>query len=299
MPNGLGDSVLPVGDLFQGSWRDGMRDGFGKLDGEYLQYRGGFEAGHFTGYGKLVHGQESESRYQGWFQGGKKSGWGHANFETLKCRGYFQDDVPHGHCTESVLLEGVWHECRAQYWHGNPVWRRVVGPANIKGSAAQVVAAHASRLKLEHGSQPQSTVEAVLVEGHRTYIGETIKSKIEGLGIESVEIEDGTCELYAGRFCNGVRQGHGVILRAVGDFYIGSFENGQPHGIGFDLSRDMYYAGEMQVSACHLETSAQLSLFCPVCLGPNLTVKNMMLMHDSLGRDMGLGICQRWQVSTT
>jgi len=69
------------------------------------------------------------------------------------------------------------------------------------------------------------------------------------LGIESVELEDGTCELYAGRFCDGARHGHGVVLRGAGDFYVGGFEDGLPHGVGFDLSQDMYYTGEMQVSA--------------------------------------------------
>jgi hypothetical protein len=77
-----------------------------------------------------------------------------------------------------------------------------------------------------------------------------VEGKADGLGIESVELEDGTCELYAGRFCDGARHGHGIVLRGVGDFYVGSFEDGLPHGIGFDLSQDMYYAGEMQVNEC-------------------------------------------------
>ena len=78
-----------------------------------------------------------------------------------------------------------------------------------------------------------------------------MEGKADGLGIESVELEDGTVEkLYAGRFCDGVRHGYGVVLRGVGDFFVGSFEDGLQHGVGFDLSQDTYYVGEMQVSAC-------------------------------------------------
>ena len=47
-----------------------------------------------------------------------------------------------------------------------------------------------------------------------------MEGKADGLGIESVELEDGTVEkLYAGRFCDGVRHGYGVVLRGVGDFF--------------------------------------------------------------------------------
>jgi hypothetical protein len=248
VPNGLGSTVLPAGDRFHGEWRHGARDGFGKLDCEFLQYRGGFEAGLFSRFGRMMSGADGESRYDGSFRKGKKWGWGHAQFPTAWYRGFFRDDALHGPCTEAVLVEGTWYECDSRYRNGKLLWRRLVDNKKA-GNPSDVLAREEQRKKLFFGHPPTVSILCVKLGEDRTYIGQTVEGKADGLGIESVELEDGTCELYAGRFCDGARHGYGVVLRGVGDFYIGSFEDGLPHGVGFDLSQDMYYAGEMQVSA--------------------------------------------------
>lgn len=227
-----------------------MRDGYGRLDSETFQFRGGFEAGSFSRYGRLISGMNGECRYDGWFREGQKWGWGHAQFPSVRYNGYFREDMPHGTVSESVLLDGRWHECEAKYQHGKLVWRT---PAPLASSeiASEFVVVQSQRKKLFAGVEPQRNVSVVILGDRRRYIGETENGKIEGLGIESVEKADGTCELYAGQFSQGVRRGHGILLRGVGDFYVGVFDDGLPHGAGFDLSHDKYYAGEMQVAvAC-------------------------------------------------
>ena len=250
VPNGLGSSVLSAGDRFHGEWRHGGRDGFGKLDCECFQYRGGFEAGQFSRFGKLVSGAEGESRYEGGFREGKKWGWGHVQFATAWYRGFFRDDALHGPCTEAVLLDGAWQKCNSRYRHGALLWRSPILDNKKSGNPSELFLAEEQRKKLAFGHPPTISIQCVTLGEHRTYIGQTVEGKADGLGIESVELEDGTVELYAGRFCDGVRHGYGVVLRGVGDFFVGSFEDGLQHGVGFDLSQDTYYVGEMQVSAC-------------------------------------------------
>ena len=277
VPNGLGSSIVQCGDRYYGEWRNGTRDGFGMLDCENLQYRGGFEAGSFSRYGKLVFGTNGESRYDGYFLEGKKWGWGYAEFETVRCRGCFCNDMPHGLFTESVLLEGSWYECQSQYLRGKLLWRKP-RPEQVLDNEPGILAKHVHQKKLsyvrgncshEEGKFeffdciPQRSVRVINLGENRRYIGEVHigeeKGKIDGLGIESFEMDDGTCELYAGRFCDGVRQGHGILLRGPGDFYTGSFQDGKPHGIGFDLTLESYYAGEMQVSP-HAHINVQFNL---------------------------------------
>jgi hypothetical protein len=231
-----------------------MRDGFGMLDSESLQYRGGFEEGLFSRYGALIYGANREIRYDGFFREGEKWGWGHARFETMQFRGCFRDDVPHGTFAESVLLEGSWHECQSGYHHGKLLWRTSVHK-DVKGTPSDILAAETKKRKIVFGNKPHHNFKVVDIGENRRYMGETSEGKIEGLGIESVDMEDGSCELYAGRFCDGLRHGHGVILRGMGDFYVGSFEDGLPHGVGFDLSQETYYVGEMQVRT-HMQARA-------------------------------------------
>ena len=219
VPNGLGSSVLSAGDRFHGEWRHGGRDGFGKLDCECFQYRGGFEAGQFSRFGKLVSGAEGESRYEGGFREGKKWGWGHVQFATAWYRGFFRDDALHGPCTEAVLLDGAWQKCNSRYRHGALLWRSPILDNKKSGNPSELFLAEEQRKKLAFGHPPTISIQCVTLGEHRTYIGQTVEGKADGLGIESVELEDGTVELYAGRFCDGVRHGYGVVLRGVGDVF--------------------------------------------------------------------------------
>lgn len=167
--------------------------------------------------------------------------------------------MPHGTHTESLLIDGRWYECEAKYQQGKLVWRTPL-PVAASSNASDFLAVQIQRKKLFFGIESQRNFNVIFQGDRHWYIGETEDGEIEGLGIESVEMEDGTCELYAGQFCQGVRRGHGIILRGVGDFYVGHFDDGLPHGAGFDLSHDRYYAGEMQVSAiCMLPASEMCS----------------------------------------
>lgn len=237
---------MPSGDRYRGEWRSGTRDGYGSLDCENFQYRGGFEAGSFSRYGRLISGTNGECRYDGCFREGKKWGWGCAHFESVRYCGQFRDDVPHGKLTESVLIDERWYECEARYRHGKIVWRTPL-PIAASKNASNFHAVQAERKKLFVGVESLREIKVLVLSEMHRYIGETEDGEIQGLGVESVEMEDGTCELYAGQFCDGVRQGHGIVMRGVGDFYVGMFQDGLPHGTGFDLSHSRYYAGEMQV----------------------------------------------------
>ena len=274
VPHGLGKSLLPTGDQYRGEWRSGARDGFGKLDFATARYRGGFEAGSFSRYGKLTCGIQDKVVYEGWFHKGKKEGWGHLQCKSAQYWGYFQNDVLHGVCSESVLLErdGAWHECRSRYHQGRLLWREPVVKAStcieatsprdsfedseemlVRQNAEQNLISDAmfAEAKLTYGRVPVLSIEVISFDDNCWYLGETIDGGIDGLGIESVEREDGSSHLYVGRFCDGVRHGHGLLIRGIGNFYLGSFQHGAPHGIGFDLSHDMYYMGEVQNGERH------------------------------------------------
>jgi hypothetical protein len=224
-----------------------------------------------------------ECRYDGWFREGKKWGWGHAQFQSVRYNGYFSRDMPHGTLTESLLIDGRWYECEAKYQQGKLVWRTPL-PVAASSNAGDFLAVQIQRKKLFFGIESQRNFNVVFQGDRRWYIGETEDGEIEGLGIESVEREDGTCELYAGQFCQGVRRGHGIVLRGVGDFYVGDFDDGLPHGAGFDLSHDRYYAGEMQVSA--------------ICMLPASKVSSESAVHDSVASLTDLETCRRTMAPT-
>jgi hypothetical protein len=228
--------------------------------------------GLFSRYGELdcTANDGATYSYKGWFREGKKCGWGHARSKTTEYSGYFREDVLDGPCTESVCVNGVWSAFKAHYSNGTilsrwPATGRNLVRESVRPPSRGSDASHAqggeesgkSELEtMRDGAAQQEAniavtqVQVMAVGPGHWYLGQTRDGRMDGLGVESVELEDGRVELYAGGFCAGVRQGHGVLLRALGHMFVGSFENGDPEGLGFDLVSDVFYFGEMKVITC-------------------------------------------------
>ncbi|KAF0699416.1 Aste57867_10024 [Aphanomyces stellatus] len=248
------------GDMYDGEWVDGKRQGRGTFvyaDGS--RFTGEMVENLFHGFGSLVVADKQHpftgewikgSTYEGYFVHGKKHGKGLIVYgEGGSYDGEFQDNVFSGRgirCYKNGdRYDGEW---RHGEWWGTGEWRGVDGASytgefqsgRFHHSGAHVFAHNlgtydgAYRSGLQHGKGKRVFADI------STYDGEWIENVMHGNGVWTT-----AAFTYIGDFAHGWPHGHGLYTFVNGDVYEGPTRQGYFYGHGKYTYKDgSWYDGE-------------------------------------------------------
>lgn len=242
--------------LYRGDWKNGKRDGYGRLEipWEMKVYEGGWSQSRAYGFGKLVvmkKGWASEWEESG-FKDGKRHGWG------VKCitndpsdatwrTGGFKDGNRHGYTITSMgnqeryssVKDGIPHgyqtikkdgsvQSREFYVNGSLHTQPTAPVVQTWFPSALVFNPLAARFK---GPTHTPNGSVTLYE-FDTYNGNLSYGVAHGYGVlvrSSAHSRPGT---YDGGWKHGYACGYGVWMGSDGFMYSGGWLNGKPFGYG-------------------------------------------------------------------
>ena len=255
-----GRKRYPNGDLYQGEFVDGLREGRGQL--EYANgnvYQGEWKSNMFHGFGVMSWGPFSEGdriitgrRYEGNYERGMKCGEGLLLLgQGDKYEGCFKDDMYHG---PGKMTKGNGDQIEGIYAFGNLNGYAKIRYANGNRYDGEFIAGHFhgkgkfvydSRWpgwyegEYRHGKQ-HGRGTRVFANNNR-YEGQFQFGDLEGEGI--MEFANGN--QYVGSWKGGAMDGRGVLQYANGDRYEGEFCKGFFYGRGrFQYADGGYFEGE-------------------------------------------------------
>jgi DNA polymerase III epsilon subunit-like protein len=210
--NGKSNTTSIDGEIFDGYYKDGMKDGMGILifaNGN--KYEGEFKEGKYNGKGILTY--SNGYKYEGNFFDSYYDGYGIEIFSNGdKYEGEFKNNKKHG--------KGVYYFADGDKYEGE----FKDGKKHGKGV-----------LTLLNSYESEGVFIELIREGN------FIEGHIEGYGIDTFS----NGEKYEGEFKNGDRNGHGILTRTDGFKYEGEFKDGDYNGQGIlTFSNGNKYVGE-------------------------------------------------------
>ncbi|OQS04793.1 radial spoke protein 1 [Thraustotheca clavata] len=258
------------GDIYDGEWLDGKRQGRGTFT--YVngtQYHGEFDTNLFHGFGAIrvpdmEHPLTKEwikgSSFEGHFLKGRKHGKGTlVNGDGSSYDGNFLDNVYSGHgvyCyANGDRYEGEWRY--GKYWGQGLLTYRDGGSyagefqnGHFHGFGTRTFPRHLGsytgtyRYGIHHGSGVRVFADS------SQYEGEWKNNKMHGTGVWTTEKF-----IYIGDFANGQPHGNGVFRYENGDIYEGQVHSGYMYGKGKYTYKDgSYYDGEYIAVRIHHKT---------------------------------------------
>ena len=224
----------PNGDIYEGSIREGLRHGEGKLINKNKSYcYKGFWAydqkngkcvekiGNETFYGNYKNGvrdgkctiiYDNKDKFVGYFKDGKKDGYGKYIYQEghKTYKGGFKNDLFEG---EGEITSDIGYYFKGQFLGG-----------------------------LRHGDK---CIEKK--EGIREYKGSFRRDKMNGKGVYYWYSGENKGDIYDGEFKDDIIEGKGVYNYNYGTQYIGDFLRGVKHGKGKEIYIDgSYFEGEFK-----------------------------------------------------
>ena len=204
---GKGKYIYENGEYYEGDWKNGLRNGNGKIykkDG-LIRYEGGFINDKYEGGGQYFW--QNNELYIGEFKNGLRNGKGKELYQNgkVKYEGDYVDDKYEGNG------KYLWEN--GEYYKGQ--WK--------------------NDLKNGKGSEYYKN-------GNLKYEGDWVNDKFEGKGKYIWE----NCAYYIGDYKNGLKNGKGKFYYKNGDLkYDGDFVNGKFEGKGkYIFENGEYYEGE-------------------------------------------------------
>ena len=217
--------VYGSGDTYQGQWKLSKRHGQGSFSLLATQetYRGQFIQGLREGYGVM---QGSENVYKGNWKQDKRDGFGHLQLSGATFRGTFtENEVKNGVCTwsDGSQYDGEW--CDSQF-HGNGHYIDSEG-VSMTGQWKQGKM-HGAGVKVRpNGEKWKGEWIAGVLEGdgeidllETVYKGSVIGGVEHGYGTKVWKV---THSVYKGQWESGHMEGLGELSTETGDVYTGSF----------------------------------------------------------------------------
>jgi len=266
--SGTSSYTYPNGDIYDGLWKKGYKNGKGIYKCQNgITYDGEFYYNDIYGLGKLLH--ENEIVYEGSFKYGKKDGNGRLLWFGTIYVGTFKDDKAHGKGTLSLgassfgaLYEG---EFKNNMKHGkgkdlNSVGNLYIGPfssnkyhgygtlttteGKFEGYFKEGVKHGKGTMEYKSGDIFKGTFKDDFLEnGTLTfaaggkYVGSFKNNKYNSDGI--LMKSDGS--VYKGTFSLGFFSGTGSLTMKCGSLYNGQFENDKFNGKGKLVSKTLNY----------------------------------------------------------
>lgn len=240
------------GTIYEGSYREGKKDGYGilKLSSGDI-YEGEFSNNFQDGVGIMKNFTENGSCivYEGDWEMGLRDGYGIYN------------------CSDGTNFSGQWEKGKQFYgifngsqghrymgfWDGNKMDQKGVfyDPVGkvYKGEFEKGVFKGIGELKqgdmriAGHFDKDKVNRQGIIEHGKYTYNGDLIRDKPHGWGIKNWKNGDE----YKGYFKNGYECGEGTLTKKNGDIYNGNFDQGVFNGKGiYKFSNGNLYEGEFK-----------------------------------------------------
>ena len=225
----------PNGDIYEGSIREGLRHGEGKLtnnnksncyegflaydkkNGKCVEKIGNDKNGVHDGKCTIIY--DNKDKFEGNLKDGKKDGYGvytyHEGHKTYK--GGFKNNLYEG---EGEITSDNGYYFKGQFLGG-----------------------------LRHGDK---CIEKK--EGIRKYEGSFRRGKMNGKGVYYWYSGENKGDIYEGEFVDDIIEGKGVYHYNYGTQYIGNFLRGLKHGKGKEIYIDgSYFEGEFKEGKKHGE----------------------------------------------
>mmetsp|Transcript_51429 Transcript_51429/g.65851 ORF Transcript_51429/g.65851 Transcript_51429/m.65851 type:complete len:564 (-) Transcript_51429:142-1833(-) len=255
----LGRKRYPSGDLYQGEFVDGVREGRGTL--EYSngnRYTGEWFDNQFHGFGVFTWAPFQEGkitirgrRYEGNWENALKSGFGilimgqgdvyEGNFEEDRFGGMGTMKLANGDIKSGTWKRGTLngyasiHYANGDHYEGDFSASKFQGKGKFTYAYGRGWYEGGYLAGLKHGRGVR------IFSNNNRYDGEFVNGLLHGDGI--MECANG--EVYMGAWERGQRHGRGVLRLRSGDKYEGTFFNGFMFGQGkYTFADGSYYDGE-------------------------------------------------------
>jgi hypothetical protein len=246
--------------LYRGDWKEGRREGYGRLEipWESKIYEGGWMKGKAYGFGKITtmkrgwaaeweetgfkegvrHGWgvtciTSESKETTWYTGGFKNGDRHGYY--LSCVGTTETytSLRHGvlHGYQTVIKDGV-VKSREFFLEG----MRSTQPTNPFPSTSFPSSVSFLAVGALFSGPTHTIYGSVTLSDRDTYTGNLHYGTAHGYGIMYFSTSHGHPGTYEGGWKHGVACGYGVWTGADGFVYEGGWLDGRPFGYGKVIS---------------------------------------------------------------
>ena len=222
--DGDGIYTFATGAIYDGTWKEGERSGFGRtISSNGEEYNGNYENDNRSGFG--IYSFPSGEIYSGEWKDDLKQGLGKLLYQNgiTKYVGSFQEGK----------INGIGKKV---YYSGNSYEGEWVDGAH-QGQGTYTWADGNQYVGNFENDQRHGQGTYIYADGTK-YLGEFENGRFHGHG--EIIYADG--DQYVGNFENDQRHGFGEINYADGDQYVGNFENDQRHGQGnvFYADGDQY-----------------------------------------------------------
>jgi len=221
VPDGKGSSNLPNGDIYVGTWLNGILHGICLYKSMTFKfdYVGEFELGIMQGHGKLSFDKDQVVSIEGTWINNKANGNVVVEYQDKsKYVGTMRNFNKHGKGLffghDGVIINANWHN---DLLNG----KAEIHLPNCKIECKYFKGKLLSYCKIYFADKS-------FYKGH---CGDTFLQ--HGTGV--MKYSDGS--IYKGSWINGQKSGHGFYYSSNGDYYNGSWINGKKHGIGCYYSK--------------------------------------------------------------
>lgn len=235
--NGFGKKVYNNGNIYEGDFVNGSREGKGTLTSKYgTVYTGQFAEDVPNGKGKAKY--ENGDAYDGDWVDGNMEGQGTLTFKDGNYYiGAFKNDKQNGYGKEfnkagDIVKEGTWKDdvfiISASGDTPTPTPLKVCVSGNCVNGKGKMV--------FDYGATYEGDFVNGKMEGQGTwatktgevYTGTFANDDFNGKGL----LKYGDKGSYEGDFVAGLREGKGTLTLANGNYYTGDFKNNLQNGYG-------------------------------------------------------------------
>ena len=240
---GNGTFTTSNGSSYTGQFNDGLEHGSGTYSSASgTRYEGEWRQGKYHGEGILT--TSDGHRVQGEFRKGKL--WSCVKYdesgneiETIfrgeTYQGKTKNNVPHG---KGILTSANGDKCEGNFVRGEKHGGGKL--TTLGGSSGYLGGFH-------KGKRSGQGVEFTVHDGYGTwkYQGEFEDDKPHGLGTETWDMtdEEFTDSVYVGEFMDGVKVGHGELVRGDGTKFVGEFRDDEEwEGKVYDEQGNLWYS---------------------------------------------------------
>ena len=222
----------PNGYKYEGSFREGLRHGLGKLTNESSSYF-----------------------YQGGWAYDKKNGKCIEIINGEKFEGFYKNGIREGKCIITYnnkdkfvgsLLDGKKDGYGEQYFFKTKTTYKGQFKNNVYEGKGEIINANGYYFKgeflggLRHGD---NCVEEK--KGFKKYVGQFKRDKMNGKGVYEWYSGESKGDIYNGEFKDDLFEGSGTYKYNDGSIYMGDFMHGVKHGKGKEIYLDgSFYEGE-------------------------------------------------------
>ena len=227
-PSGEGTMIFTNGDVYQGMWQDGWREGQGRItyaegnEAGLAEYDGEWVVGHREGYGKLVY--SNGDVYEGEWRLDAQEGQGTMTFSE-------NDSV------QRVSYTGGWKNGKRD-GQGTMIWQNgevyegewLNGVREGQGTMTFSENDSVERVSYTGGwKDDQREGQGTMTwQNGNVYEGEWLDGMREGQGTMTWP----SGNVYEGEWLDGVREGQGTMTWSSGTVYEGEWQNGVQEGQG-------------------------------------------------------------------